>query len=1320
MTMCFGIEGKDLRGRRAFAVVLLALLLGVANKLLAQTAPVVTASGTVTYVLSPVALDPMISISDPSATTLFSSTVSVGTGFATGDTLNFTNDGSTMGNITGSYNGTGVLTLTAAGGTALAQWQSALASITFSNSYPAYQVSTATRTVTFQVNDGSQNSNTASVSVAIAPRNPVVTTSNASTAYAFGSGSTVAVDAGLFVSAYTTTLASGTVGIGTGFKSGDVLQYTNTSATTFGNITGSYNASTGVLTLSSSAAIATLAQWQAALRSVVFSTSATVSGARTVSFVVNDGTLSSAAAPKVLNVTGPISVTPTVLANATAGVAYSQTVVAGGGIAPYTYAISGALPPGFSINAATGTISGTATTTGNYSFTLSATDHTSFVGTQSYTLVVGAPTITLSPPAATLLPATIGVGYSATFTASGGMAPYTYSLLSGALPTGITLSTTGVLTGASSVTGTSNFTVKATDANGFTTNQAYSLTVNPPPTVAALSNPLGVASDGAGNLYIADAGLSYIVKVPVGCAVQSCETQVGSGLQNPAGVAVDGGGNVYVVESGNGSVAVIPWDGDNASYDAPVTIASGLAPSSLLPAGVAIDGGGSVYYTDTAHQKLVKLPWTGSGYGAATIVLGSSSGTSPTGVAVDGNGNLYIASGLSHTLTELASNGSQTTLATNVTANSVAVDGSGDVYYSDGNAGSVTKLPWTGSAFGSPVLLMSTGLAAPDGLAVGSAGDVYVVNNTSKTVVKIDVSAPPSLSFASTKVGATSTDSPQTVTLTNIGNAGLTFESSPSLSAGFTFSSGADCPTGAGAQPLGEGSSCTFAIDFTPTDATIGTLNGQLLVTDNNLNTPAPSYATQTVTLSATGVPDDLSAVTVTVNTASPVYGHPVSVTATVTDTTTPGTAATGAVTFTDTDSLGNVTSLGGSMALTGAMATTTYTPSGPGAHTVTVSYSGVVGSVAQGTGKTTLTVSKVTPTLSYTPLLPSQVYGTAITASALNATATANGAVAGSFVYTTTVNGAQTTLTAGATILPVGSYTITATFTPGNGADYVSGGTVMANYTVTSAPLVVPTLSFATIAPQTFGNPPFAVSATSASNGAVTYAVVSGPATIAGNLVTLTGVGTVLLSTAQAPAGNYAAATATTSVTVLAPSFTLTSNSGSSGGGNSGSTVLPGGAATFSLMLAPAGTIYPDALSLSASGLPPGAIASFSPAMIAARSPATAITLTIQTGSNSPTQSAHMDPTRFGRPLLAVALSCLLLPVIGIRRARVRLMQMPGLLAVLLAAALSLAAAMGLSGCGGGNGFFNQASQSYTVTVTATDVTTHVQASTNVILTVQ
>ncbi|MBB5062608.1 hypothetical protein HDF15_000938 [Granulicella mallensis] len=106
----------------------------------------------------------------------------------------------------------------------------------------------------------------------------------------------------------------------------------------------------------------------------------------------------------------------------------------------------------------------------------------------------------------------------------------------------------------------------------------------------------------------------------------------------------------------------------------------------------------------------------------------------------------------------------------------------------------------------------------------------------------------------------------------------------------------------------------------------------------------------------------------------------------------------------------------------------------------------------------------------------------------------------------------------------------------------------------------IAPTLIFAPISSQLVGAAPFAVSATSASNGAVTYAVTSGPATIADNVVTVTGTGTVVLAANQAASGNYTAATATTSFTVGLP-FTLGISTGSS------TSVAAGAAASFRLV---------------------------------------------------------------------------------------------------------------------------------------------------------
>jgi Ca2+-binding RTX toxin-like protein/type III secretion system FlhB-like substrate exporter len=115
----------------------------------------------------------------------------------------------------------------------------------------------------------------------------------------------VAVDSGVTVADVdSTTLASATVSITGNFHSGeDVLAFAN-NGSTMGNIAGSYAAGTGILTLTSAGATATLAQWQAALHAVTYSdTSDTPNTAsRTISFVVNDGTLASAASDKTVSV----------------------------------------------------------------------------------------------------------------------------------------------------------------------------------------------------------------------------------------------------------------------------------------------------------------------------------------------------------------------------------------------------------------------------------------------------------------------------------------------------------------------------------------------------------------------------------------------------------------------------------------------------------------------------------------------------------------------------------------------------------------------------------------------------------------------------------------------------------------------------------------------------------------------------------------------------------------------------------------------------------------------------------------------------------
>ncbi|MEK6347046.1 MAG: DUF4347 domain-containing protein [Burkholderia sp.] len=293
-------------------------------------------------VSTPVAIDTGITLADLDNTTFASATVQIGAGFHAGeDVLSFVNDG-TMGNITGSYNAlTGTLTLTSLGNTAtLAQFQAALRSVTYTDT--AVTPDTTTRTIGFKINDGVKTSAVYSrnVSVAATDQTPTIASGSIGSA-SFVAGDNVAstpivIDNGITLSDRdNTTFASATVQIGAGFHAGeDVLSFVNDG--TMGNITGSYNALTGTLTLTSAGNTATLAQFQAALRSVTYTDTAITpnSATRTISFVVNDGTKASSAITRTVTVTD-VDQTPVITSSNTG----SASFVAGDNVASTPIAV---------------------------------------------------------------------------------------------------------------------------------------------------------------------------------------------------------------------------------------------------------------------------------------------------------------------------------------------------------------------------------------------------------------------------------------------------------------------------------------------------------------------------------------------------------------------------------------------------------------------------------------------------------------------------------------------------------------------------------------------------------------------------------------------------------------------------------------------------------------------------------------------------------------------------------------------------------------------------------------------------------------------
>ena len=247
----------------------------------ANDAPVVTTSvGATGYVeqASAVAIDAALTVTDVDNTNLASAIVAITTNFESGDELLFAN----QAGITGNYDaGTGVLTLT--GTTTVGNYQTALRSITYrnlTNNNPS-----TTKTVTFTVNDGATDSNAATKNIAVAPVNdgPALTTTSSALGYT-ENGGPVAIDSGLTVTDSEADQISGaTVQITGNFvPAQDDLGFVNTA-----QITGAYNDTTGLMTLTGTT---TLANYQAALRSVTYvNISENPSTAtRTVSFQVTD------------------------------------------------------------------------------------------------------------------------------------------------------------------------------------------------------------------------------------------------------------------------------------------------------------------------------------------------------------------------------------------------------------------------------------------------------------------------------------------------------------------------------------------------------------------------------------------------------------------------------------------------------------------------------------------------------------------------------------------------------------------------------------------------------------------------------------------------------------------------------------------------------------------------------------------------------------------------------------------------------------------------------------------------------------------------
>src|SRR5215469_1075580 len=164
-----------------------------------------------------------------------------------------------------------------------------------------------------------------------------------------------------------------------------------------------------------------------------------------------------------------LAIRTTQLPNAQVGSPYSVTFTASGGTQPYSWSVSsGSLPPGLTLSSG-GVLSGTPTATGTSTFTVKVVESGFFKQTKtaSYSIsVVAASTqpATVSITTSTLGSAQVGASYAASLSATGGTPSYTWSIASGSLPSGLALSSAGVVSGTPTASGSSTFTVSLKDS----------------------------------------------------------------------------------------------------------------------------------------------------------------------------------------------------------------------------------------------------------------------------------------------------------------------------------------------------------------------------------------------------------------------------------------------------------------------------------------------------------------------------------------------------------------------------------------------------------------------------------------------------------------------------------------------------------------------------------------------------------------------------------------------------------------------------------------------------------------------------------------
>lgn len=647
---------------------------------------------------------------------------------------------------------------------------------------------------------------------------------------------------------------------------------------------------------------------------------------------------------------------------------------------------------------------------------------------------------------------------------------------------------------------------------------------------ASFNGPKGVAVDSSGNVYVADSSNHKIRKITAAGVVSTLAgsgsvgsanaTGAAASFNRPSGVTVDSSGNIYVADFSNQKIRKITATGVVSTFAGSGSVgnanATGAAASFNYPFTVAVDSSSNVYVADTYNHMIRKIT------AAGVVSTLAESFNYPSGVAVDNSGNVYVGDSSSNQIRKITVAGVVTTLAGIVSADGLGaiagfhnpygltVDASGNVYVADTANHKIRKIDSVGvvstlAGSGNIGSADGTGAAAsffsPTGVVVNSMGEVYVADRNNHKIRKITPAGVVTTLAGSGNIGsadgakaAASFYFPNGITMDSNGNIYVADRSNHKIRK-ITSAGAVSTLAGSGTQGGANGTGPTASF-YSPCGVAVDG-SGNVYVADEYNHRIRKITATGLVsTLAGTGSAGSADGTGISasfnyptglsVNSSGDVYvadqrNHKIrKITSTGVVTTLAGTGNKGSA--------------------DGASATASFNfPNG-----IALDSSGNVYVVDTSNHKIRKAVPGPTQSIVF-PTLNPKTYGDA----SFPVSATASSGLPVTFSITS-----GPAAVSGNTISINGIGTVTVRASQAGNASYLPAPNVDQSFFVAQKSQVI---TFNTLNERIFGEAAFTISATATSGLPVTFSIVSGPATISGNLITLNGAGTVIVRASQA-----------------------------------------------------------------------------------------------------------------------------------------------------------------------------------------------------------